>query len=163
MSNNFDNSSQRLNFPSVQLISDGPGTHSFHKAMTPAVERYIDWEDGMPVLKYRNLVKKEAANSLKLHALSQPYEGEWDALFQCYLVDPRFEGMTKAEVIEHKMVDKAASGNIEAAKEIQDRLCGKAKQQVESKNLNMSYENFLEEIARQEELNGNSESQHLDI
>ena len=85
-------------------------------------ERYIDWEDGMPVLKYRNVMKKEALPELYRHALSQPYEGEWSDIFQCYIVDPRFEGMTKAEVKAHRLADKAASGNIEAMKEIDDRL-----------------------------------------
>lgn len=132
----------------IQMIANEDGTY-FHKANVYA-ERYIDWEDGMPVLKYRNVVKKEAMNELTRHAMSQPYEGEWDPILQDYIKDPRFDGMTKAEVIEHKLIDKAAAGNIEAIKEIKDRLLGKAKQQVESKNLNIGYEDYLAGLARQE-------------
>ena len=115
-------------------------------------ERYIDWEDGMPVLRYRNVIKKEALNELTKHALSQMYEGEWCDILQCFIVDPRFEGMTKAEVMEHRLVDKAAAGNIEAIKEVKDRLTGKPKQQIESKSMQISYEDYLNELARQEGL-----------
>ena len=132
------------------------------KVMT---ERYIDWEDGMPVLRYRNIVKKEALVELTRHAISQPYEGEWSGILQCYIIDPRFEGMTKAEVAEHKLADKAASGSIEATKEIKDRLIGKAKQQIESKNLNISYEDYLVELAKNEGIipNDTQQSRPLDI
>ena len=115
------------------------------------VERYVKWVDGMPEVAYRNVIKKEALPELKRHALSQMYEGEWDSVNQCYEIDPRYVGMTKAEVIEHKKVDLACAGDLQAMKEIDDRLLGKPKQQVESKNLNVSYEDWLNEIARQEE------------
>ena len=129
-----------------------------------SVERYIDWEDGMPVLRYRNVVKKEALAELKRHALSQHYEGEWCDILQCYIIDPRFEGMTKVEVMEHRLIDKAVSGNIEAIKEVNDRLLGKPKQQVESKNLNITYEDYLLELARQEGiLNDDQSTEPLDI
>lgn len=138
---------------STQLISDGEGT-SFHRAPRAEIyaERYIDWEDGMPILKYRNVVKKEAIEELTRHAMSQQYEGDWDPRLQCYIEDPRFKGMTKAEVMRHKLIDKAAKGDIEAIKLIDERLLGKPKQSVESKNLNIGYEDYLMELARQEGL-----------
>lgn len=132
----------------IQMIQSENGTYVPRSQIYS--ERYVDWEDGMPVLKYRNVVRKEAINELTRHALSQPYEGEWNPEQQCYIKDPRFEGMTKAEVIEHRLVDKAAAGSVEAIKEIKDRLMGKPKQQVESKNLNISYEDYLAELARSE-------------
>lgn len=145
-----------FNYPSTQLYqsSGQEGTPSFKRIPKAEIvaERYIDWEDGMPILKYRNVVKKEALVELTRHAISQPYEGEWDSFFQCYIKDPRFDGMTKAEVAQHKLADKAAAGDTDALKEITDRLVGKSKQQVETKNLNIGYEDYLLELARQEGL-----------
>lgn len=126
------------------------------------VERKLIWENGMPVIRYQNVIKKEAITELTKHALSQPYEGEWDEAEQCYKIDPRFVGMTKAEVIEHRLVDKAASGDILAIEKIKDRLLGKPKQQIESKNLNVTYEDYLNELAREEGL-VEDESTELDL
>jgi len=136
---------------STQLIPDESGT-SFHRAPRAEVyaERYIDWEDGMPVLKYRNVVKKEAIEELTRHAMSQAYEGEWEPLLQCYIEDPRFKGMMKAEVMRHKLIDKATKGDIDAIKLIDERLLGKPKQSVESKNMHITYEDYLMELAKQE-------------
>lgn len=134
----------------IQMSQSEDGTYVPNRGQIYS-ERYIEFEDGMPVLKYRNVIRKEALNELTRHALSQPYEGEWDPVAQEYVKDPRFEGMTKAEVMEHRLIDKAAAGNVEAIREIKDRLMGKPKQQVESKNLNISYEDFLAELARTED------------
>lgn len=117
---------------------------------TTIVERHVTWENGMPILSYRNTIKRESLLDLKRHALSQPYEGEWDALNLRYVIDPRFAGMNKAEVMEHRLADMAASGGMDAIREVTDRLLGKAKQQVESKTLNLTYEDYLLELARQE-------------
>lgn len=145
---NTDQTGNTTNRAVIQMIQSENGTYVPRSQIYS--ERYVDWEDGMPVVRYKNVVRKEAINELTRHALSQPYEGEWDPVEKCFVIDPRFEGMTKAEVIEHRLVDKAAAGNVEAIKEIKDRLMGKPKQQVESKNLNISYEDYLTELARSE-------------
>lgn len=156
-SNNFIDAVCSGNGAVIRMSKSEDGTYVPTKGQIFA-ERYIDWEDGMPVLKYRNVIRKEAINELTRHALSQPYEGDWDPETQEYIIDPRFVGMTKAEVMEHKLVDKAAAGNVEAIREIKDRLMGKPKQQVESKNLNITYEDFLEELARTENLANDNET-----
>jgi len=130
-----------------------PSSHSHTSLTRPhvEVERYVKMVDGVPEIGYRNIIKEEALPVLKRHALSQPYLGEWDTTQQKYKIDPRYVGMTKAEVIEHKKVDLACAGDLAAMKEIDDRLLGKPKQQVETKNLNMTYDDFLRNLALQED------------
>ena len=61
---------------------------------------------------------------------------------------PQFEGMSKGEVMLRRLVDRATFGDKDATKELLDRLLGKPKQQVETKKLTMSYQDYLDELDR---------------
>lgn len=155
----MNQNSQTKNNPLIpQIIPPSP----YHVPV-----RRLVFENGMPVLTHEFVVNKNSLPEIRLHAISQPYEGEKridKETGETYVYfDPRYEGMTKAEVMEHKLADLAASGDLDAIKEIHDRLNGKPKQQVESKNLNLSYEDYLEEIARQEGLTNDDLPPPLDL
>ncbi len=94
------------------------------------------------------MLNKEAVTDLPLTVLSLPYirsdfEKEMD-------VDERFEGMTNAEVAMILQAEAAAHGDPKALDMLQDRIVGKPKMTSENKNLNMTYEDMLDVIARKE-------------
>jgi hypothetical protein len=87
------------------------------------------------------MLTKPQIETLAAVALSLPYD---DPLG----LDPEFDGMTNAEVMMVRMARKAAAGDLSVASELLDRVLGRPKQSVESKSLNLTYEDFLKEAAR---------------
>lgn len=69
---------------------------------------------------------------------------------ECYIPDKRYEGLSKIEVAQHKLMDKAAAGDTQALQQIENRILGMPKQQVESLNINATLESFLENVANKE-------------
>lgn len=116
------------------------------------VEPYMTIENGVPVKKHRVVMKKEDIQEMKYHAAQQMYVGDWDPIAQDYVVDERYVGMTKLEVAQHKQMDAAARGDLKALEQIEDRVLGKPKQQVESVQISATLEDFLEKVAQQEGL-----------
>ncbi len=95
------------------------------------------------------MIDKEAVTDLPLTVLSLPYER---SDFEKEMgVDERFEGMTNAEVAMILLAEAAAHGDQKALDMLQDRVVGKPKMTSETKNLNMTYEDMLDVIARKEE------------
>lgn len=123
---------------------------SLASAKSAYVEPYIVWENGVPVKKHKLVIAKEDIQEMKIHAATQIYQGDWDPVNQCYIPDPRYEGLSKIEVAQHKLMDKAASGDTQALQQIENRILGMPKQQVESLNISTTLESFLEKIARDE-------------
>lgn len=80
-----------------------------------------------------------------------PYQGEYNEELDMYIIEPRFEGMTNAEVMWIRTAEKAASGDLAATNLILDRVLGKPKQSVESMSMSMSYPEFLEFLAKKED------------
>jgi hypothetical protein len=112
--------------------------------MAPAIinRRMIAWgPDGLPIPVSTPLISKVQIEALASTALSLPFH---DPL----CLEPEFEGMTNVEVMMVKMARKAAGGDLAVASELLDRVLGRPKQSMESKSLNLSYEDFLNEIAR---------------
>jgi hypothetical protein len=60
--------------------------------------------------------------------------------------DERSIGLTKSQAILRALSDKAADGDLEAARMLLDRIMGKPVQQVQSLNLNTSLKEFLDEL-----------------
>ncbi len=65
-------------------------------------------------------------------------------------IDVEFEGMTNAEVAMIRLADSAARGDQKAIDMLQDRIVGKPMVSTENKNINMSYEDLLDVIAKKE-------------
>lgn len=114
------------------------------------VEPYIVWENGVPVQKHKVVITKQDIQGMKYHAAAQMYQGEWDPVNECYIPDKRYEGLSKIEVAQHKLMDKAAAGDTTALSQIENRILGMPKQQVESLNINATLEGFLEKVAQSE-------------
>lgn len=117
----------------------------------------IQWVNGVPEPTYGN-INPSSIKQLATTALSLPYEGDYNEKLGINVIDPRFEGMSNAEVMWVRMAEKAAAGDIDAAKMILDRVLGKPKQSVETTTMTLTYPEFLEHLARQEEKakNGNA-------
>jgi hypothetical protein len=75
-------------------------------------------------------------------ALSLPYKTD-----PFSVSDEEFVGMTNAEVMLVRMARLAAGGDLSAANVLLDRVLGKPKQSIESKNVNVSYADVLKEKA----------------
>jgi len=119
----------------------------------PVGGKMIRWVNGVPEPYYVTPVNAAAVKTLSTVAAALPYEGEWDEELGMKVIEPRFRGMTNAEVMWIRIAEKAANGNLEAAKMILDRILGKPKQSVESTSMSMSYQEFLNMIEEQERRN----------
>lgn len=122
-----------------------------------AKKTMIQWVNGVPEPTYGN-INPSSIKQLATTALSLPYEGDYNEELGINVIDPRFEGMSNAEVMWVRMAEKAAAGDIDAAKTILDRVLGKPKQSVETTTMTLTYPEFLEHLAKQEEKakNGNA-------
>lgn len=137
-----------------------------------ALRRTITWgPDGLPVPTTAPLLSKSGIENLAVVAASLPYkvpelvlppapeldaskivneryEQERDRLIAEHEKELEFDGLTNAEVMFIKIARRAASGGDSAAENtLLDRMLGKPKQSVESKNLNLTYEDLLREKA----------------
>jgi len=122
----------------------------------PTVKRtMIKWVNGMPEPAYEN-ISPQSVKQLATSALSLPYEGEYDEDLGIKVVEERFAGMSNAEVMWVRIAEKAAAGDLSAAGLILDRVLGKPKQSVESTSMTLSYPEYLELIAKQEQARNGS-------
>lgn len=111
-------------------------------------ESIVSWEGGEPVVKYRQMLTKDVIADMPVAALSLPYQRTEEEV--ALGTGKEFEGKTNAEVMNIRLVRRAAEGNMEAYKLITERVLGKPKQEVQSTNLSISYSEFLENITEKE-------------
>lgn len=110
----------------------------------------IKWVDGRPVPTYTKMITKEAVSQLPLTVLSLPYKR---TKLEIELeIDAEFEGKTNGEVAMIRLADEAARGSYKAIDMLLDRVTGKPKITTENKNINLTYEDLLDQIARNEEM-----------
>lgn len=109
----------------------------------------IQWVNGMPE-PYIQCINPATVKQLATAALSTPYEGIYVPEDDTYIADPKYEGLTKAEVMWMRVAQQAADGNLKAVSIILDRILGKPKQSIESTSMSMSYTEFLEQLAKQQ-------------
>ena len=111
-------------------------------------EKIIKWVDGVPTPAYRQILTNTAIQQLPLTVISLPYERTLEEEIEN--IDPEFEGLTNGEVMLIRLAREAARGDQSAMTMLLDRILGKPKFQAEIKSLTMNYQDFLEELARQE-------------
>ncbi len=109
----------------------------------------IKWVDGKPVPTEREIITKEAVADLPITVMSVPYKRT--PLEIEFGIDADLEGMTNGEVMMLQMSRSAARGDHKAADMLLDRILGKPKMVSENKNLNLSYQDYLEELTREDE------------
>ncbi len=107
----------------------------------------IEWENGVPKAVYKNITPT-SVKQLAATALSLPYQGEYIPELDIFQIEPRFVGMSNAEVMWIKMAEKAANGDLKASEIILDRILGKPKQSVESATMTMNYTEFLDYLSK---------------
>lgn len=115
------------------------------------VEPYISWENGVPKRKYKVVVSKEDILEAKKYAAIQPYQGDWDPINERYIPDPRYSGLSKIEVAQHKLMDAAAAGDLNALAQVENRLVGMPTQSINSFSIKGSLEDFLKTVVDKEE------------
>lgn len=116
--------------------------------MPMAKKTAIEWVNGVPEPVYKN-INPSSVKQLAITALSLPYQGEYVPELDVMYIDPRFEGMSNAEVMWIRMAEKASTGDLKAAEMILDRVLGKPKQSVENATMTMNYTEFLDYLSKQ--------------
>ncbi len=112
----------------------------------------IKWVNGMPEPAYKD-INPSSVKQLATTALSLPYEGEYNEELGMNIIEARFEGMSNAEVMWVRMAERAAQGDLDAAKILLDRVLGKPKQSVESTSMSLTYPEYLELMAKKDGCN----------
>jgi len=115
----------------------------------------VHWHDGVPVPVQQAVINKQVLADQLVTMLSLPYKGKAIAndLGQTeFIPDPTYEGLTNAQVMLAKLVEGASAGSLEHTRELLDRLLGKPKQHVESVNMQLTYEDYLDQLAKQEDV-----------
>lgn len=126
----------------------------------------ITWANGLPVpTVQRQNITKDQFNALLFTASSLPYIGVYDEERDTYIAEQRFQGLTCAEVVAIRLAEAAAQGNLKAVEMLLDRTIGKPKQQIESVSMKMSYTEYLEHLAAEEQRHQapTERTQHVEI
>jgi hypothetical protein len=114
------------------------------------------WHEGVPVPVNLPKMSKQALAEQFNVFLALPYKGIKhfceESQTSYFTPDPMYEGLTNAQVMMAKLVEQAAAGDQSATKELFDRVMGKPKQQVESVQMKLSYEDYLDELSKKEEI-----------
>ncbi len=113
-------------------------------------QKIIKWVAGKPVPTEREIITKEAVSELPIAVMSVPYKRT--PLEIEFKIDEDLDGMTNGEVMMLRMSRDAARGDHKATDMLLDRILGKPKMVSENKNLNLSYQDYLLELARKDEL-----------
>lgn len=90
---------------------------------------------------------------------SLPYVGFWDEKLAKWQIEPEYDGLTNFEVMSIKLAQRAAHGDLKAIDMIFDRTMGKPAQKTETLTTQLSYGQYLELIANEE----NSQSSAITI
>lgn len=113
----------------------------------------FDWSSGTPRTRDHNqAMAKEQAAAVFSAVAALPYKGEWDAEQQTFVVkNPDWVGLTLHEVMAIVLAEKGCQGDLAAIKEFMDRFLGRAKQQVEALNVNLTLSEYLKQLDLDEE------------
>lgn len=105
--------------------------------------------DGNPVVKTVQVFTKAQVSELAMAAASQPYADENDELAISLGLPPsEFYGRTNLEVMLIKQARLAAkTGDCDQVDKILDRLIGRPKTTAENVRVDVSYEEYLKNLA----------------
>jgi hypothetical protein len=102
----------------------------------------IVWKNNLPVVESREVFPTHDLKTITESIMAEPYD---DPLG----IFPQYAGMSNGEVILRQLIGRAALGCKDATKELFDRLVGKPKQQIESKKMTMTYQDYLDGLDRE--------------
>ncbi len=101
----------------------------------------IVWENNVPRLEGRDSFPVQQIKTVAQAILAEPFE---DPLG----IFPEYVGMSKGEVVLRQLIRRATNGGEFATRELLDRLLGKPKMQLETKRLDLTYQDYLDELER---------------
>ncbi len=113
-------------------------------------KRLIEYDkDGVPHPYTEMRIPKSQVDNVLLAALNLPYDGTYDPVTGEPMLESEFEGLNYLEVGMIKMARRAASGDMDSFKYLVDRVAGKAKQAIETTNVNLSLQDVLAQMDAQ--------------
>lgn len=101
----------------------------------------IVWKDNIPRVETRDVFPVQQINTVTQAILAEPYNDPLE-------IYPEYKGMSKGEVVLRQLINRAMDGEDIATRELLDRLLGKPKIQVETKRLDLTYQDYLDELER---------------
>lgn len=116
-------------------------------------------EDGNPIVVREEILTPAHWNKNKSKALSMPYRLQQDhdtdcRQENCYCPpmrgEERFKGMTNEQVGAIRYAERYAAGDADTYNRTEDRILGKAKQQIEQTTTVMNFHAALDYIREQE-------------
>ena len=112
---------------------------------TPAMVavKQIVWINGVPTPSTAMVIPKESVSDIAMAALSLPYKNPDP---ETYPQLSQYDGMSNLEVALIMQAKNAANGGQDALALILDRAVGRPKQTIESKRLNLNYEDYLDSL-----------------
>lgn len=151
-----------------KLLKDPEYTPALNASPKTYGGKLIKWVDGTPVPYHQKPFNSDQIKQLIYAAATLPYEGvpyqvdPNDPASIQYFVEPRFKGMTNAEVTAIRLAENAAFGNMEAVNSFYDRTLGKPKMAVETVNVSMGYQEFLDTLAKETPIDITPDSEYTE-
>jgi len=106
--------------------------------------KIIEWVNGIPVPKTERILNEANVKDIVKAASSMEFTQD-DDLSGIY---PELYGLSYMEAATIQLARQAAMGDQKAIDMLLDRNIGKPKQTNENKNMNMTYQDFLDEISK---------------
>lgn len=121
----------------------------------PKSGTYFRWHNGIPIPVDEATFGTPQISSALVSALACPYHPARTPDGELVPGEERWQHvdgswMLNGEVAAIKLAEKWARGDIEAGSIIMDRIIGKPKQQIESINMNITYQDFLDKVRMEE-------------
>jgi hypothetical protein len=111
------------------------------------LSEYIEWRDNVPHVVGREAFTKTSLSAMASVAVSLPYEPLTIKDDDGYDVpDPKelkYVGMTCGEVMMIRQAKAASYGDYDATNMLLDRICGKPKQSIDSLNVAVTLQDYL--------------------
>jgi hypothetical protein len=122
--------------------------------LSVVTRRVTQWENGAPVVRDVPMLTKSQIVDTIAAVVSLPYHDPDDDLrIEMGLPPSRFYGMTNAEAMVTRLVENAArTGDKDEIEKILDRLLGRPKTTAEVHSVSETYEQALNRIARETEV-----------
>ena len=115
--------------------------------------RILTWENGIPSVGNTPILQESSLRQLVPAVLSLPYLGRIITVTDPELgpvdqreIEPEFMGLSNGEVMLIKLAQRAAEGDSDVAFRLLERILGKAKQQNENLNVDLTYTDFLDAL-----------------
>jgi hypothetical protein len=115
-------------------------------------------EDGTPMPTYSEPITIIGIKEQLFIEISKEYEGEYDPEFECKTMPNGYRNKRKIDAAITRQVDAAAAGDQKAFEIIMNYTIGRPKQAIESVQVSMTYQDYLQNLVDEE--NYQQEARH---